>query len=218
MKYEIKDDNCSVVICHLKQGEKMISGNDAIAWNDACIKTKTYDPSSIFTSLFNKKNADRKISAALQDGNIAFTVGFPGNILPVSVVSGQTFIIPRSVFVASEDSIMLSSLQNNLINSISLPDLNRISGQGMCFIKIHGQTVEYDLLPGQQLLINSTDLLMMETTCKMKIRSMLKLKNKSILDQTNKNILITGPGRVIIQAIPFSVNNTLLSLLRRNAS
>ena len=83
MKYEIKDDNCSVVICHLKQGEKMISGNDAIAWNDACIKTKTYDPSSIFTSLFNKKNADRKISAALQDGNIAFTVGFPGNILNI---------------------------------------------------------------------------------------------------------------------------------------
>ena len=52
----------------------------------------------------------------------------------------------------------------------------------------------------------------------MKIRSKLKMKNKTILDQKNKNILITGPGLVIIQAIPFSVNNTLLSLLRRNAS
>lgn len=60
MKYEIKDDNCSVVICHLKQGEKMISGNDAIAWNDACIKTKTYDPAAFSPRFLTKKTQTEK--------------------------------------------------------------------------------------------------------------------------------------------------------------
>ena len=49
--------------------------------------------------------------------------------------------------------------------------MNKISGTGTVFLEIDGSAISYDLLPGQQMVIDTGYLAMMDATCKMEIQS-----------------------------------------------
>ena len=49
--------------------------------------------------------------------------------------------------------------------------MNKISGHGLVFLEIDGTAIEYDLLPGQQMIVDTGYLAMMDATCKMEIQS-----------------------------------------------
>ena len=88
--------------------------------------------------------------------------------------------------------------------------LTKISGHGTCFIEIDGSTVEYNLLPGQQMVIDTGYLAMMDATCKMDIQSVPGLKNKFLGGEGLFNTVVTGPGKIVVQTMPISaVANSL---------
>ena len=67
------------------------------------------------------------------------------------------------------------------------------------FYWIDGSTVEYNLLPGQQMVIDTGYLAMMDATCKMDIQSVPGLKNKFLGGEGLFNTVVTGPGRIVVQ-------------------
>ena len=88
--------------------------------------------------------------------------------------------------------------------------LTKVSGHGTCFIEIDGSTVEYNLLPGQQMVIDTGYLAMMDATCKMDIQSVPGLKNKFLGGEGLFNTVVTGPGKIVVQTMPISaVANSL---------
>ncbi len=88
--------------------------------------------------------------------------------------------------------------------------LTKVSGHGTCFIEIDGSTVEYNLLPGQQMIIDTGYLAMMDATCKMDIQSVPGLKNKFLGGEGLFNTVVTGPGKIVVQTMPISaVANSL---------
>ena len=82
--------------------------------------------------------------------------------------------------------------------------MTKLAGTGTAFLEIDGDTVEYDLAPGQQIIADTGYVAMMDATCKMEIKSVPGLKNKFLGGEGFFNTVITGPGKVILQTMPIS--------------
>ncbi len=82
--------------------------------------------------------------------------------------------------------------------------MNKISGTGTVFLEIDGSAISYDLLPGQQMVIDTGYLAMMDATCKMEIQSVKGVKNKLLGGEGFFNTVVTGPGKVVLQSMPIS--------------
>ena len=177
MKYEIVGDTLPVVICHLNKGEKMISDSGAMAWMDPCMKMETNcgGAGKIIGRMVSGETLFRNSYTANKDGLIAFASSFPGKIVAIDVEPGKEVIIQKSAFLASEENVETSVCFNKKFSSGIFGGegfiLTKISGHGTCFIEIDGSTVEYNLLPGQQMVIDTGYLAMMDATCKMDIKS-----------------------------------------------
>lgn len=75
---------------------------------------------------------------------------------------------------------------------------------GTAFAEFDGHVVEYDLQPGQQIVIDSGYLAAMEATCKMDIQTVPGLKNMVFGGEGLFNTVVTGPGHVWLQTMPIS--------------
>lgn len=217
MKYEIIGDTLPVVICHLNRGEKMITDSGAMSWMDPCIKMETSGggAGAVFGRMFSGETLFRNIYTASDDGLIAFASSFPGNILALDIEPGKEVIIQKSAFLASEEGVNTSVFFNKKASSGFFGGegfiLTKLSGRGKCFVEIDGSTVEYNLLPGQQMIIDTGYLALMDATCKMEIQSVSGLKNKFLGGEGFFNTVVTGPGRIVVQTMPISAVAAVLS-------
>ena len=64
--------------------------------------------------------------------------------------------------------------------------------------------VEYELQPGQQIVIDSGYLAAMSVTCQMDIQTVPGLKNIVFGGEGLFNTVITGPGHVWLQTMPLA--------------
>ena len=64
--------------------------------------------------------------------------------------------------------------------------------------------VEYELQPGQQIVVDTGYLAAMEATCSMEIKSVPGVKNMLFGGEGIFNTLLTGPGKIWLQTMPLS--------------
>ena len=84
------------------------------------------------------------------------------------------------------------------------PSDYEFSGNGIVFAEFDGHVVEYELQPGQQIVIDSGYLAAMSVTCQMDIQTVPGLKNIVFGGEGLFNTVITGPGHVWLQTMPIS--------------
>ena len=82
--------------------------------------------------------------------------------------------------------------------------MQKLSGRGMAFLEIDGYGVEYTLAPGQQMVIDTGNLAMMDATCTIDIQSVKGVKNVLFGGEGFFNTVVTGPGRILLQTMPMS--------------
>ena len=78
----------------------------------------------------------------------------------------------------------------------------RISGYGTVFAEFDGHVVEYELQPGQQIVVDTGHLAAMTATCSIDIQAVPGVKNMLFGGEGIFNTVITGPGRVWLQSMP----------------
>ena len=183
MKYEIKGDNLPVVICHLEKGESMITDSGAMSWMDPVMEMETTSGGfgKAFGRMFSGETMFQNRYHAKEDGMIAFASSFP---------------IDMSVFFNKKMATGIFGGEGFI--------MNKISGTGTVFLEIDGSAISYDLLPGQQMVIDTGYLAMMDATCKMEIQSVKGVKNKLLGGEGFFNTVVTGPGKVVLQSMPIS--------------
>ena len=64
--------------------------------------------------------------------------------------------------------------------------------------------MEYDLAAGQQLIVDTGNLAVMDTSCSIDIQSVKGVKNMIFGGEGLFNTVVTGPGRVYLQTMPIS--------------
>lgn len=212
MQYQIKGETLPVVICQLETGEKMITEGGAMSWMSPNMRMETSTNGGIgkaFGRMFSGESIFQNIYTA-QGGNglIAFASSFPGSIKAFNISPGQEMIFQKSAFLAGEASIELSihfhkKLGSGLFGGEGFI-LQRVSGNGVVFAEFDGHLIEYELQPGQQIVVDTGHLAAMTPSCQMDIQAVKGVKNMVFGGEGIFNTLITGPGHVWLQTMPIS--------------
>ena len=212
MKYQIVGDTLPAVICQLEPGEKMITEGGGMSWmspNMLMETTSNGDIGSVIGRMFSGEKAFQNVYTAQEgEGMIAFASCFPGSIRAFEIAPGQEMILQKSAFLAGEVGIEMSVFFNKKLGTGFFGGegfiMQRISGQGTVFTEFDGHVVEYELAPGQQIVVDTGHLAAMTASCQMDIRSVPGVKNMLFGGEGIFNTIITGPGRVWLQTMPIS--------------
>ena len=212
MRYEIKGETLPVVVCYLESGEKMITERGSMSWMSPNMEMQTTSNGGIgkvFGRAFSGEALFQNTYTA-QGGNgmIAFASSFPGSIKAFQVSPGNEMIFQKSAFLAGEAGVELSIHFHKKVGSGLFGGegfiLQKVSGMGTVFAEFDGHVVEYELQPGQKIVIDSGHLAAMTPSCQMDIQTIKGLKNVVFGGEGLFNTVVTGPGRVWLQTMPIS--------------
>lgn len=218
MKYEIKGETLPVVICQLEEGESMITEGGSMAWMSPNMLMETGSNGGAGKALGRMFAGEalfqNRYTAQGGNGLIAFASSFPGSIKAFEIGQGNELICQKGVFLAGEAGIQLSVHFNKKIGSGLFGGegfiMQRLSGHGIAFGEFDGHLVEYELQPGQQIVVDTGHLAAMTASCSMDIQQVKGLKNKLLGGEGFFNTVITGPGHVWLQTMPLvNVANVL---------
>lgn len=212
MRYEIKGDTLPVVVCYLENGEKMITERGSMSWMSPNMKMETTSNGGIgkaFGRMFSGEALfQNRYTATGGNGMIAFASSFPGQIVARQIASGQELIVQKSGFLASEEGVDLSIFFQKKFGAGFFGGegfiMQRLSGNGIAFLEFDGHVVEYELRPGQQIVVDTGYLAAMDATCSMEIQTVPGLKNMVFGGEGVFNTVVTGPGHVWLQTMPIS--------------
>ncbi len=212
MRYEILGETLPVVICQLEGGEKMITEGGGMSWMSPNMLMETTTNGGLgkaFGRMFSGEKMFQNVYTA-QGGNgmIAFASSFPGSIKAYEIAPGQEMVFQKSAFLAGEAGVELSVFFNKKFSSGLFGGegfiMQKISGHGTVFAEFDGHVVEYELQPGQQIVVDTGHLAAMTATCQMEIKSVPGVKNMLFGGEGLFNTVISGPGEVWLQTMPIS--------------
>ena len=211
MQYEIKGDQLPVVVCTLNPGESMITERGAMSWmtSNMRMQTQAGGVGKAIGRMFSGESMfQNKYTAEGSAGLIAFASSFPGEIREIQIAPGQSIVAQKSAFLAAEPGVELSIHFRKKLGAGFFGGegfiMQKLSGSGMAFVEIDGSVVEYQLQPGQTMLLDTGYLAMMDETVQMDIEMVHGVKNVLLGGEGLFNTKVTGPGRVWIQTMPIS--------------
>lgn len=211
MKYVIEGEPMPVVICQLQAGEKMITESGAMSWMSPNMKMETNSGGGI-GKMFGRAFSGESLflnnyTAQGGEGLIAFSSSFPGSIRAIDV-SQTDIVAQKHAFLAAEAGVELSVFFQKKISGGFFGGegfiMQKLSGSGIAFLEFDGYVKEYELAPGQQLVIDSGYLAAMSSTCHMEVTMIKGVKNVLFGGEGLFNTVITGPGKVWLQSMPIS--------------
>ena len=213
MRYQISGEPMPVVICDVEANESMITEKGSMVWMSPNMEMQTSAGGigKAFGRMFSGESMFQNIYTARGGpGMIAFASSFPGSIRAVEITPDRPIVVQKSGFLASEQGVELSVFfQKKGMSGLFSGEgfiLQKLSGHGTAFLEIDGSAVEYDLQPGQQIVIDTGNLAMLDATCTVDVQTVKGVKNVLFGGEGLFNTVVTGPGRVVLQTMePFSV-------------
>ena len=209
MQYEIKGKPLPVAILNLDKGESILTDSGAMVWMKPALEMDTVSGGmkSIFGRAFSGETLFLNKYTATTPSMIALGSSFPGDILVYDVSKGD-IIVQKSSFLASEETVKreIAFTKRGAVGIFGGEGfiMNRYFGSGLLFIEVDGSAIEYDLEDGEEMVINTGNIVAMSSTCKIDIVSVKGMKNKLLGGEGFFNTVITGPGHVIVQTMPIS--------------
>ena len=210
MKYQIQGEPMPVVICELEGGESLICEAGAMSWMSPNMQMETSGGGvgKILGRMFSGESLFQNRYTAQGNGMIAFASSFPGSIRAIEIDPAHPVVVQKRGFLAAEAGVELSVFFQKKVGAGFVGGegfvMQELSGRGTAFIEIDGSTVEYELQPGQQIIVSTGQLAMMEESCSIDIQTVKGVKNALLGGEGLFNTVITGPGRVTLQTMPLA--------------
>lgn len=211
MQYELKGGAFPVVVCRLNSGESMITEKGSMVWMTPNMEMTTTGGGGIgkmFSKALTGESMFQNIYTARGEGMITFGSSFPGQILPLEVTPGKSFILQKSAFLALEAGVQLSMHVNQKLGAGFFGGegfiMQKLTGNGIAFAEVDGELVEYTLAPGEQLVVDTGYVMGFELSVSMDIQQVKGLKNMVLGGEGLFNTVLTGPGKIWLQTMPIS--------------
>ena len=212
MEYKIDGAPLPVVICQLNAGETMITERGSMSWMSPNMKMETTSNGGLGKALGRMFAGEalfqNRYTAQGGPGMIAFASSFPGSIRAFEIGPGRELIVQKSGFLASEATVELSVFFQKKLGAGFFGGegfiMQRLSGRGVAFTEFDGHVVEYDLAPGQSMVVDTGYLAAMDASCSMDIQTVPGVKNMVFGGEGLFNTVVAGPGRIYLQTMPIS--------------
>ena len=211
MEYKIQGETTPVVICQLSPGESMVTEKGSMVWMtpNMEMETSTGGLGKAFGRMFSGESIFQNIYTARDgSGMIAFASSFPGSIRAVEITPDRPIVVQKTAFLAAQREVDLSVFFQKKLGAGFFGGegfiMQKLSGRGTAFLEIDGDAVEYDLGPGQQMIVDTGNLAMMDATCSLDIQAVKGVKNMIFGGEGVFHTVVTGPGRIVLQTMPIS--------------
>ena len=210
MRYEIKGGSFPVVECQLESGEQMITERGSMVWMSPNMHMETSGGGlgRMFSKVLSGESIFQNIYTAKGNGLIAFGSSFPGMIKPVQISRGQEMIVQKSAFLAAQAGVELSIHFSKKLGAGFFGGegfiMQRLSGNGIAFVEIDGELIEYELQAGQQIVVDTGNVAGFTPGVQMDIKQVPGMKNMLLGGEGLFNTILTGPGKVWLQTMPIS--------------
>lgn len=211
MNYQIYGEPMPVVVCNVDPGETLICESGAMSWMSPNMQMQTVGGGAgkVLGRMFTGENAfQNHYTAQGGPGMIAFASSFPGSIRAVEITPNHPIICQKKAFLASTAGVELSThFQKKLGSGFFGGEgfvMQKLSGSGIAFIEIDGSTMEYNLAPGQQMILDTGYLAMMDGTVQMDVQTVKGVKNVLLGGEGLFNTVVTGPGKIVLQTMPLA--------------
>lgn len=218
MQYKIEGAPLPAVICQMEPGETIITEKGSMSWMSPNMNMETTSNGGFGKALgrmfAGESIFQNKFTAQGGPGMIAFASSFPGDIRAIEITPDRPVIVQKSAFLAGEAGVELSVFFQKKLGSGFFGGegfiMQKLSGNGTVFVEIDGSAVEYKLAAGQQMVIDTGYLAMMDATCSMDVVANKGVKNMIFGGEGIFNTIVTGPGKIVLQTMPISTVATAI--------
>lgn len=223
LDYELIGSDLQAVIVTLDPGETVIAEAGAMMFMEQGIEMNTtLDPNKQGGGLLGKlfSGAKRVLSGdtffittfANSTGSrqrVAFSSHFPGKIKPVDLKEwGGTVIAQKDSFLCAPRGTSVDIAFTRRIGAGFFGGegfiLQRISGDGVAVLHASGALWEKNLAPGETLRVDTGCIVAMEERVQYDIRMVPGVKTALFGGEGLFFAQLTGPGRIMLQTMPFS--------------
>ena len=207
MRYELIGTVVPAVECTLSAGESMFTQSGGMIWQTEGIEMSTNARGGIAKSIGRMFSGESMFMAnykAQRDGAVvAFGSTVPGNIVPIDIGMSGTFICQKGAFLCAEQGISVEATFTKKFSAGLFGGegfiLQKISGKGMVFLEVAGDTVERTLAPGEVMKVDTGNVVAFEEAVKYEIETVKGLGNILFGGEGLFLTKLTGPGRIILQ-------------------
>jgi uncharacterized protein (TIGR00266 family) len=156
---------------------------------------------SLFMTVFTNQSQGKQ--------RVAFGAPYAGKILPMDLRSlGGTLICQKDSFLCAARGVSVGiAFQKKLGVGIFGGEgfiMEKLEGDGLCFIHAGGTVHSFDLAPGETMRVDTGCLVALLPSVNYDIQFVGKLKSAFFGGEGLFFATLTGPGRVWLQSLPFS--------------
>lgn len=225
--YQIHGDDMQIVEIELDPGEAVRAEVGTMMFMEDGIEMQTSTGGGLFsglkrmitgesffiTSFLNTSNAKR---------HVAFGAPYPGKIIPLELGQlGGSFICQKDGFLCAARGIDINVTFTKRIGTGLFGGegfiLQRLDGDGRAFIHAGGTIIKRDLAPGEHLRVDTGCLVAFAPTVNYDIRFVGGFKNALFGGEGLFFAVLSGPGTVYLQSLPFSrLADRILAASRSN--
>ncbi len=156
---------------------------------------------SLFMTVYHNRSGVKR--------HVAFGAPYPGKIVPVHLSEmGGTLIAQKDSFLCAAKGVSVDIAFNKKIGAGLFGGegfiMQRLSGDGWCFMHAGGTVVERSLAPGETLRVDTGCIVGFQPSVAFDVQFVGGIKSALFGGEGLFFATLRGPGRVWLQSLPFS--------------
>ncbi len=213
MKHTITGTTMPVLQIGLDPGEMIISEPGEFSWMTDNIQlnttTQTAGTRGFFGAIGRALSGGglfmTEYAAQNGPGLVAFAAKVPGSIHQLDVPAGHSYMIHKHGFLCATPGVQLSmGFQRQLGAGLFGGNgfiMQRLAGPCSAFVELGGESVVYDLRPGESIQVHPGHVGMFQDTVNFDIVLLRGIKNMFFGGDGLYVARLTGPGKVWLQSM-----------------
>jgi uncharacterized protein (TIGR00266 family) len=209
VKYEIHGSVMQVLDVELEAGESFYTESGGMCWMGEGINMDTGMKGGLFGGISRKLMGESLFLTtytAEKKSKITFANEFVGKIIALDLKDGESIICQKDAFMCAQEGVKLEMhMQKKLGAGIFGGEgfiLQKITGPGLAFFEISGETVERTLAEGEILKVDPGHIAMFEPGVDYDIERIKGVKNMLFGGEGLFLAKVRGPGKVWLQSMP----------------
>jgi uncharacterized protein (TIGR00266 family) len=212
MEYKIVGDVMQALQMQLHQGEEIYAEAGAMLYMGAGIELEARMQGGLMKGLMRKFLAGESMFMSIfrctaATGQVALANPIAGKIYPVQL-RNTTILAERNAYLAAIGNVDLSVAFTKRFGAGLFGGegfiLQKISGEGLVFLHAGGNMLEFNLIAGEQLRVDTGCIVSMAETVDYDIQFVGGFRNALFGGEGLFYATLTGPGHVVLQTLPFS--------------